>query len=442
MSLTYTLRWLRRRGIIVALATILVCLAAAFAFSTHATRYESSANLYVPTGSKAATANTAPDPGSTNDAIALATTYTKLIPQDSAVIDTAANDLNISRDTTRNDLSVTTVGPTNLMKLSFTADTPARAVKGLSDIIQALLSGESSTVTEGTLQQVSAPQSDDIVTHKGVGTSTRALIGLIIGLILGAIIAMAWGRHDRRIDTAEELQRLVPSPVTYLNSLTPWNVRALYHRWAERAGADGATVAIVTPASRAGDPVRMLERGLADGQVSASFEVTRWRDDILTRDTPEGGRVILAGQVGSEDGIAGVLCADLVVFAVTAGTAERDVVRALELLRQHDVVVAWSLVVNRGLARSDRLAIGSPRSSASAIAPAPATPERARRARTPHTVEPIPGKSSDAGPDGVRGGGAAESAGVTNGAPLELLSQTTASHRSGEERSDSRRRRA
>ena len=108
-----------------------------------------------------------------------------------------------------------------------------------------------STVPKGSVVLVALPRSTEvIVSSSGGGTSTIAL-GLILGLALGVLLAVAWDRTDRRVDSSDQLGFILGTPGARTAQLTPARALALVeagtgekeHQRAHRAARLGRKVA-------------------------------------------------------------------------------------------------------------------------------------------------------------------------------------------------------
>ena len=64
-----------------------------------------------------------------------------------------------------------------------------------------------------------------------MGTKSVALLGVILGSVLGVVLLLAWERSDPRIDDLETLGSEVDCPTTSLEHASDETTAALLDRW-------------------------------------------------------------------------------------------------------------------------------------------------------------------------------------------------------------------
>jgi capsular polysaccharide biosynthesis protein len=265
-------------------------------------------------------------PGSANDALALATTYSALIPKDQSILSTAAGTLNLSPTAVARNLSVTVENGTSLLLLDYSAPTAAQAVAGADAVARAVASSTPLTaaIAAGSVAIVSTPTS----AHKeGMLHKYGIVLGGFLGLVVGLILVLAAERADPRIDDAVAMAgaagcraAVVPSDLSF-----PELARVL-----SEAGRVKGGLTIVPLAIPDTSPTMELARSLrpcwpADGPpvaISPSFSSGVVE---LTRGT--GPTVIVSHQ----------------------GTKLREVVSAAERLRMMGRAPVWAVLANRRL---------------------------------------------------------------------------------------------
>jgi capsular polysaccharide biosynthesis protein len=272
-------------------------------------------------------------PGSANDALALATTYSALIPKDQSILSNAASAVGLSSATVERDLSVTVESGTSLLLLDFSAPTAAQAVAGAQAVAHAVSSDAPLTaaIAAGSVAIVSVPNQ----AHKqGMLHNYGIELGAFLGLVVGLILVLAAERADPRVDDAMSMAAaagcraaLIPNDLS-LDELA----RAL----ADAGTGRGLTVVPIAIADTA--PTMELARGLrprwpADGPavgISPAFS---------------SGVVELSRGTGPT------------VLVSHPGTRQRDVRVAAERLRMIGRTPVWAVLASRRLGSqvSDRV---------------------------------------------------------------------------------------
>lgn len=255
----------RRRFVLVLVTAVAVAVLAYLLASLRPVAYTASSVLIVPSGAGGS------GPGQANEALRLASTYSALIPRDGDVLLEVAGALQVPIATARDSLSVTPVGGTALLQVRYASSNPDQAVLGSRTAAEAVVRGvaTSDTVPRGSVRLVGLAEDQRVATTGGVTPSTLP-IGFVIGLALGAILAVAAERANRRVDDAEQLGALLDVPVLDLEAAPLARREALVRRWRDfgptgsatlvgLAGADMSYADVVTTCHRIADGVS-LER--------------------------------------------------------------------------------------------------------------------------------------------------------------------------------------
>lgn len=159
------------------------------------TSYAAQATLVVQSGAGKS------GPGSANDALALATTYSALIPKDQSILSTASGTLNMSTSAIEKNLTVTVESGTSLLLLTFSSSTEQGAVKGADAVARAVASNTPLTaaIAAGSVAIVNVPNSASV---QGTMHKYGIVIGAFLGIVIGLILVLAAERADPRIDDA------------------------------------------------------------------------------------------------------------------------------------------------------------------------------------------------------------------------------------------------
>lgn len=269
----------RRRALMVLLTAVAVAVLAYLLASLRPVTYTASSVLIVPSGAGGS------GPGQANEALRLASTYAELVPRDGDVLLAVASALQVPVSTVREDLTVSPLGGTALLRVSYTALDRDAAVLGSRTAAQAVVNGvaTSDTVPRGSVRLVGLAEGDDVIVSGGV-TPVTVPIGIVLGLALGGVLAVAAERANRRIDAEDQVASVLDVPVLDLDTATLARREALVRRWRDAspagvptlvgvAGADAAYVDVVDACHRIADGlprdrVVVAERG--DQRLSAA----------------------------------------------------------------------------------------------------------------------------------------------------------------------------
>jgi capsular polysaccharide biosynthesis protein len=309
-----------RRGWLLAIALVAGSAGGWFAGAHATATYGAQATLVVQSGAGKT------GPGSANDALALATTYSALIPKDQSILSTAAGTLKIPESTIQRNITVTVQNGTSLLLLSYKAPTAAQAVAGADAVARAVTSTIplSSAIAPGSVAIVSVPT---LAGKQGMLHKYGIIIGGFIGLVVGLILVLAAERADPRIDDAVAMARavgcraaIVPSDLSFAEL-----ARVLSDAGREKGGLTIVPLAIADTA-----PTMQLARELrpcwpVDGPavaISPSFS-----SGVVELTKASGPTVLISHP----------------------GTRLRDVVSAAERLRMMNRAPVWAVLANRRL---------------------------------------------------------------------------------------------
>jgi capsular polysaccharide biosynthesis protein len=188
-------RGLIRRSWLMALALVAGSAGGWFAGHHAGTTYGAQATLVVQSGAGKS------GPGSANDALALATTYSALIPKDQSILSTASSTLKMSTAAIERSLTVTVESGTSLLLLTFSSPTEQGAVKGADVVARAVASSTPLTaaIAAGSVAVVSVPNTASV---QGTMHKYGIVIGAFLGIVIGLILVLAAERADPRVDDA------------------------------------------------------------------------------------------------------------------------------------------------------------------------------------------------------------------------------------------------
>jgi hypothetical protein len=274
----------------------------------------------------------------------------QLIPRDDEVLNGAGGVLRIPPADVSSNLTVSTVSGTSLLRLRYKADSSAGAVTGATAVARAVLNNATTTVPKGSVVLVALPRSTDvIVSSSGGGTSTIAL-GLILGLALGVLLAVAWDRTDRRVDSSDQLGFILGTPGARTAQLTPARALALVQRWASMAPDTPVRVAVVAGAPGQGPETAQEAQRLAQMFTAVGHPAVQVSIDQANRPVHPDVEVVLVsgGHPGEEGGEAAALAADLTCILAARGAKVSQVLSARRQLTEFGRAPSWGLLRDRG----------------------------------------------------------------------------------------------
>jgi capsular polysaccharide biosynthesis protein len=233
---------LLRRWWLLALATAAVVAAAYAVVNAQSESNTARALTVVPAGS------TSNAPGSATDAEQLAATYAALIPEDDALARQVARRLDMSPAEARDRLGVVNTADTALLELTFKDADPAVALAGARALAELATDGGSPNIPPKTLNMARAPV-EAVDASPGDGRSSL-LLGILLGLFVGAVAMVFLERADARADDPADLEDALGVPATRLTKRTLGSQVALAEHWRTAASHEPASVAFVPVSGR------------------------------------------------------------------------------------------------------------------------------------------------------------------------------------------------
>jgi capsular polysaccharide biosynthesis protein len=328
--------WLRRRSGPVLIAGI-ACAALAYAIAAFLPdRHTAEAVVVVPSGGTSGLT-----PGEASN---LATTYANLIPEDRAILERTAARLRLDPVAVRQNLLVTHDFDTSILRLSFSDPDPEVAINGSRFLAQSLAG-------RNPVSPRIAPRSLSIVAVP-TGTTTQSLepfqalvLGLLLGLIGGSLVMIAWERADPRIRDVKTLGTEVGCASSSLQHASDESVVALLNRWTDIGGKTPLRVALLaaTPLAEHGSE-RASDRLLK--LVTRSHRQVVSIGEPGTQTDPQV-HIDVGGAVGgAAAGERLARNADFIVLVVAEGTPVEELRHALDVLDQFGARPDWALFVD------------------------------------------------------------------------------------------------
>jgi capsular polysaccharide biosynthesis protein len=385
-------RILLRRGGIVLLAAALVPLAAYFVASGLHRSYSADALVVVPSGAGPR------GPGNAQEAVKLAVTYAAVIPEDDRVLNRIARRLGVRKSVVKRELQVVTDQATSLIRLRFTDDRRRIAVAGARAAAETVTARAPVTpsIAPGSIALVRFP-----TTPSGSSRpATTIPFGIVLGLMLGLILLIAWERADARIDDVASLEAEAGCPALRLRELSTGSLATLLQRWQGLSARAGPRIAIVAAAASAESAAAASARRLCDAAqlegMAVALEDRRAGDEERPRAHSNGSgdraavqapaeehrartTLVVGGAPGSDlAGEAVAVDADFLVLIAARGTRTDDIRTTIGVLEQFGVSPGWALladpprqelVLRRPIdAILRRRSVGRPRGSDRAVA--------------------------------------------------------------------------
>jgi capsular polysaccharide biosynthesis protein len=203
--------WFRRRAWLLAVAALAGALGGLGYGMLTTPSYSAEATLAVPAGA------TESQPGSANEAQALAVTYALVLQQDDSILAPAAQQLGLTVDGLTRHLAVSVQTGTSVLAVRYTAPTSAEAIRGVNAIANAIANHQlhSSIVPKNTVEVVqlaTSASAGNVLARYGLP------VGLFLGLLVGFIIALIAERIDPRADRANEIAEVFGHQVAMVPS--------------------------------------------------------------------------------------------------------------------------------------------------------------------------------------------------------------------------------
>jgi capsular polysaccharide biosynthesis protein len=226
--------WFRRRWWL-----LLLCLAAGtgggyYARAHQSVMYTASAELAVVSGASAS------GPGSANDANALAVTYASIIPLDQLEMQQVADSTRLSLQTVTKSVSAVAVSGTSAIVLSFKATSADQARNDVNQFAKVVTTAPPNSAVPG--RSLTVVELATSASRSGELRNFGIPLGIILGLLAGAIAVLAIERADPRVDDVEDLAAITGTAV----SLFPGTIQQIeMARSIALAGRGSSDVTIV-----------------------------------------------------------------------------------------------------------------------------------------------------------------------------------------------------
>jgi len=201
------------------------------------------------------------------DASRLALTYASLILEDLLILEAVSDETGRPVDELAEVISVENTLDTPLIEVVVTGSDGDVATATLASFVAALTGPEPATpsIAPDSLQTVRV---EEPVATTSTGLLEAVVAGLVLGLAIGAVVAIFWERSQPRIDTASEASTLLGLPARDTRQIANGSGTSVLQRWAELAG-DGGRVVIV-----ACGPLKLSEVTAVGWKLAESSDVT------------------------------------------------------------------------------------------------------------------------------------------------------------------------
>jgi len=258
----------------------------------------------------------AEQPGSSTK---LAGTYAALIPLDARIERTLYRDL--PRGTT--SYSTSNDPNTAILRLTVTAASPEEAIDG-ADLLAKEISGPnppSPNIIDNSISVAKLPTSVD----KTAATKNLAVLGAILGLLLGLVLLAFWRPRDARVDTLRELRALLSCLCFEIHLQNGDGLRPLFDALANR------------------EPEGIVVVPCQSGQAAAATALSR-----VLRKAFGSDRVQEVGPPESEEaGDLGPHSRASVILVAAPGVRKVAVAETEDALRRHGLSLDYA-VLSRG----------------------------------------------------------------------------------------------
>jgi capsular polysaccharide biosynthesis protein len=350
----------------------------------------------------------------------LAVTYASLIPKDGAIRRRVAAALETTPADAGSRISVVNDSETSLLRVRYRGMSAEDAVAGARAGLLSLTGGN-------PVSPNIAPRSVGVVQFPARATASKnvtssVVVGVLLGLGLGALLVIALERGDPRIEDADELEGFLGCPVSAFEPLSDVGVHALVDRWRVIAGETAIRVALLPAREGFDREVRHVTLRLAKAEDGAEpLALGPWEDPETSlgpyeaatngngrKDSanansrratsersprrakhPDRHLTLVAGHVPGEKrgGEALAMLCDVTVLVVPRRIRRSEVESAVSVLAQFGARPSWMILVGR-------VADAEPLRPAKHEPAAPALPKAGERPAIPPTVRPR------RGPDG------------------------------------------
>jgi hypothetical protein len=312
---------LARRAWIVPLCVVIVTIAAVIVAGSRTSFYRTQGSVVAyGTGTAVSTP------------VGLATTYAALIVQDDGVIAAVSRAVHEPPAVVRSRLSATQPPQTALIDVTYVDEDAKTSFRGAVAAIHAVtgINPAARTIPPGALRVVSAPGAPS--EQRSKLPAGPVPIGIVIGLLLGIALLIAWERSDPYADDAKTLERELGLPVTDVGIGSKGvSLTVLQQRWLRLADNSSAKIALVSTTNTSGSAAasiyaRVEEAGSPTGVTYLVSRVpgTAENDDLET------------------------MAADVVVLVVVRGDRIAPIRRSVSALRSLGAQPDWALLAEPG----------------------------------------------------------------------------------------------
>jgi Mrp family chromosome partitioning ATPase/capsular polysaccharide biosynthesis protein len=166
------------------------------------------------------------------------------------VISSAADRLGMTSEETIGHLSVAVPVDTQVLVLTYTADTPGAALSGANALAQAYLQARNPKNGKNAVASlVSAPE----LPSAPLGTNYALVMGAAVlgGLLTGYAFALAWDRVRGRIRTIADAEQCADLDALAVTPLLPWrSISGDPRKWAGRSQLDAVAARVLAEVER------------------------------------------------------------------------------------------------------------------------------------------------------------------------------------------------
>jgi capsular polysaccharide biosynthesis protein len=298
-------------------------------------------------------------PGNGDQAEAVAEILTALIPNDHATLSSVARTLGVPYQTVSAAVSATNEQSTSLIDLTYTAASPALAQRGATLLATAVSGAHpvSPNIPHGSLQIVALPRRPPV--HKLLIPALP--IGLVLGLLLGGVLATAAARSRPRVRNAEDLREVAGCPTVTLSRDTAELIESLVSRLEPVGGSAETRVAFVPVNQEAVSCAQQLvERvnRIAE-ELGNSGEEPPSAGSLSAIRTPRRRVRAVVTPIGTSDSVVSAASAaleDAAILVAPAGSVDTDVepfVRSLHDYKRPPILAVLAPAPRRRLRKQE-----------------------------------------------------------------------------------------
>jgi len=301
----------RRRGWLVLLCAVLVAAVAYGAARALSRSWSAEAVFVVRVGG--------PLSAQPDASTKLATTYATLIPLDSAVQSAVAAAGAHGSFTASSDAN------TAVLRVTYKGGSEGSATRGAAAVARAI-SGPtpaSASIAPRTIAIVRLPAS---ATRSGGTPAQAALVGAVLGLLLGLVLVAFWRARDARVDDLRELRRELSCPCFEVDRRSAAGSQALIEALASSPHRTAAVLPCRARDERAAAALRgAIAQALGDERAIGA----------APPGSDAAGELVAAG-------------ADATILVVATGARLAELGEAVDVLSRYDAAPAFAVLARRG----------------------------------------------------------------------------------------------